>query len=177
MLMTFSKLDNRKQCDFLLVLLQCSLLEFCEEVLVVNGEAPRERRWGTPPPSTTTVELPYDSSHQFASYGIKPFESAKPMNQGCQQEVECSKEFVASDTQWYRQGENCLCVTNESELRAKCRFLGRHSGVPGELLEWKNSNASNAIFLPFFECQVHLNLMDFLFVFLIFGHTVWHLGP
>ena len=62
-----------------------------------------------------------------------------------------------------RQGENCLGFTNEFELRAKCRFLGRHSRVPGELLEWKSSNA---IFLPFFECQVHLNLMDILlFVF------------
>ena len=95
--------------------------------------------------------------------GSSHLESAKPMKQGCQQEVECSEEFVASGTQWYRQGENCLCFTNGFELRAKCRFLGRHSRVPGELLEWKSSNA---IFFPFFECQVHLNLMDiFLFVF------------
>ena len=63
-------------------------------------EKPPERGDEAPHPHPQ----PQLSSHMTAhtnlpAMGSSHLESAKPMNQGCQQEVECSKEFVASDIQ------------------------------------------------------------------------------
>ena len=107
------------------------------------------------------LSSPVTSSTNLPATALSHLHSAKPVKQGCQQEVGCSdKESVAGDSQ--RQTGRRLPFTPPRNLNSE-QGADSLGDILGYQVNYRKSSV--AISLPFFECQVHLNLMDFVLSF------------